>query len=127
MSAKVKFILTYVGGIITGCLLMFGYASYMNVAQDEQAVYFEKPKQVIKAKEIKVFQVYPDGSALAMVEDIDNYGTVLALPTAEGCAYYDNQKILIPSNKCIKQIGTYRYTTNQNVEKTVPIVDLFDK
>lgn len=127
MTARVKFILTYVGGIITGCLLMFGYASYMNLTHNDDVVYFDKPQQVINAKKLRVFQVYSDGSALAMIDDVDGYGTVLALPAAEGCSYYDDQKISVPSGKCIKQIGTYRYTTNQHIEKTVPIVDLFDK
>ena len=128
MSTKVKFILTFVGGVLTGCFLMFCYASYMNITHSDNTVYFEKPQQVIEAKEIEIFQVFPDGSALAMINDMTgNYGTVLALPAEEGCSYYDDQKIKIPSNKCIKQIGTYRYTNSQNGEKTVPIVDLFDK
>lgn len=126
MTTKVKFIMTYVGGIITGCLLMFGYASYMNKTNSDQAVYFEQPQQVINAQKLRVIQVLSDGSALAIIEDMGSYGTVLALTAVKGSSYYDDQKIEIPFNKCVKQIGTFRYTTNQNVEKTVPIVGLFD-
>lgn len=85
-------------------------------------VCFEKPQQEIRAKEFKVIQVYPDGSALAIVDDLDNYGTVVALPAEEGSSYYDVQKIAVPKGKCARQIGTYRYVTRQNIEKTVPVV-----
>ena len=37
-------------------------------------------------------------------------------------SYYDDQKIKIPSGKCARQIGTYRYTTKNEMVKTVPAV-----
>ena len=51
MSTKTKFILTYVGGIVTGIVLMFVFALIVNSTQQGQAnavnrevVMFEKPQ-----------------------------------------------------------------------------------
>jgi len=49
-------------------------------------------------------------------------GIVILLINYEGKAYYDDQKIEIPANKCARQIGTYQYTTRDKFEKTVPAV-----
>jgi len=45
------------------------------------------------------------------------------LVNSDGKTYYDDQKIEI-SNKCVRQIGSYQYTTKDNFEKTVPAVDI---
>jgi len=39
----------------------------------------------------------------------------------EGTSYYDNQVIKISSKQCVRQIGTYRYETKNDLVKTVPI------
>lgn len=141
MTTKTKFILTYVGGIITGAILMIVVAFFMsrqtdgNPADEENqnVELYEKPQQVIKAKELKVFQVLEDGSALASVElDIHNprdcnYGLVVLFLSDENSTYYDDQIISVPDGKCMRQVGTYRYMTRQNMEKTVPVVEIFDK
>lgn len=89
---------------------------------------FDKPQQVVSATELSVIQVLPDGSALAIInEPYDNCGTVVGLQAMQGGSYYDDQKISIPEGKCLKQTGTYRYMTRQNMEKTVPVVQVFDK
>ena len=44
-----------------------------------------------------------------------------------GKSYYDDQIIKIPSGKCVKQIGVYKYQTKDGFEKTVPIVDIRKK
>lgn len=90
-------------------------------------VYFENAGQVIPIRKLHVIQVYDDGSALAIADDFGYYDTVVAFPARDGSSYYDDQKIVIPSGKCIKQIGTFKYMTRQEIEKTVPIVEIFDK
>ena len=40
----------------------------------------------------------------------------------DGKSYYDNQKIIVPSKKCARQIGTYQYMTRMGIGKTVPAV-----
>ena len=82
---------------------------------------------------LKVFQVLEDGSALAKVEldfenpDDDNYGLIVLFLSDEISTYYDDQIISVPDGKCLRQVGTYRYMTRQNMEKTVPVVEIFDK
>ncbi len=137
MSTKVKFILTYVGGIVTGIILMFILAWVVNSTQQGQAnsidrdvVMFEKPQQIIRCNKFRVFQVLPNGSALASTDDDDNFdnlGVVVMFLSDDGSSYFDDQKILVPSGKCVRQIGTYKYTTRQDMEKTVPVVEIMDK
>lgn len=140
MTAKTKFILTYVGGIITGAILMIVVAylmsRYNNVDPvdevDQNVELYEKPQQVIKTHKLKVFQVLEDGSALARVEldmenpDDDNYGLVVLFLSDENSTYYDDQIISVPEGKCLRQVGTFHYMTRQNMEKTVPVVEIFD-
>jgi len=134
MSTKAKFILTYVGGIVTGIVLVFVFALIVNSTQQGQAnainrdvVLFEKPQQVVKASILKVMQVLPDGSALATVDILeDNGGMVVMFLAKDGMAYYDDQKINVPSDKCLRQVGTYTYESKMGM-KTVPVVEILDK
>lgn len=129
MSTKVKFILTFIAGFVMGIIFICTVGvmmSHSNNSNDD-TVYFEKAGQVIPIREFRVIQVQGDGSALAMADDVDHYGTVVAFPARDGSSYYDDQKIVIPSGKCVKQIGTFKYMTRQEIEKTVPIVEIFDK
>ena len=140
MSTKVKFILTYVGGIVTGIILMFVFAWVINSTQQGQAnsidrdvVMFEKPQQTISASTLKIIQVLPNGSALATVEDTNydvtedtNYGMVVLFLAKQGVSYFDDQKINVPSGKCLRQVGTYTYESKLGV-KTVPVVEITDK
>lgn len=76
MSTKVKFILTYFGGFVTGVIFIFALGMIINASQGKDSVkrdvvLFENPQQAIGADEIEVFQVLPDGSALATVQYSD--------------------------------------------------------
>ena len=126
MSAKTKFILTYVGGIVTGIILMFAYAFAKQKIESNDVVWFEEPGQEIRSNEFRVIQVMRDGSALALSIG-GSYGVIVAFPANEDEEYYDSQEIEIASDACVRQVGTYRYTTRKGVEKTVPIVEVFDK
>ena len=88
---------------------------------------FEKPQQEINVHSFKIMQVLPDGSALATVEDISNIGMIVLFPADKEISYYDNQKIDVPSNKRVMQVGTYKYISRSEMEKTVPIVEIMDK
>lgn len=139
MSTRTKFILTYVAGIITGVVIVFAISFYtvMNFSEGKtknQAVQlFDNPKQEIKATSFKVIQVLPDGSALATYDNIipekdaPEYGMVVMFQVTEENSYYDDQVISLPKGKCFKQIGTYRYTTQQDMVKTVPVIAIYDK
>ena len=131
MSTKVKFILTYFGGFVTGVIFIFALGMIINASQGKDSVkrdvvLFENPQQAIGA------EVLPDGSALATVQysdggNNDNVGMVVMLLAKDSVSYFDSQNIKIPNGKCMKQIGTYKYMTRQNMEKTVPVVEIFDK
>ena len=133
MTTKVKFILTYVGGIVTGIILVFAFALVVNFTQQGQAnainrdvVLFEKPQQEVKASTLKVMQVLPDGSALAKVDIMeDNGGMVVMFMAKEGASYFDDQQILVPSDKCLRQVGTFTYESKLGM-KTVPVVEIMD-
>lgn len=134
MTTKTKFILTYVGGIVTGIVLVFAFAFIVNSTQQGQAnaisrdvVMFEKPQQVVAARTLRVIQVLPDGSALATVDIMEiNGGMVVMFLAKEGVSYYDDQKIKVPSGKCLRQVGTYTYESKMGM-KTVPVVEIMGK
>ncbi|MDY2829513.1 MAG: hypothetical protein SOU27_09660 [Sodaliphilus sp.] len=128
MSTRVKSILIYVGGIFTGIIIMCVLS--LCVAKhnaDGGLVIFEQPGQKIELTELKIIQVLNNESALATGNDLSNYGTVFLLLPKDGVSYYDDQKITVPSGKFARQIGTYRYISKNDVEKTVPVIDFYDK
>lgn len=132
MTTRTKSALIYVGGIITGVILTFVFffavaLGNTNNSSNDYIVMFDEPQQEIKAKSFEVMQVLSDGSALATVEDISNYGMVVMFLAEKGASYYDDQKINVPSGKRVMQIGTYKYMTRSEMEKTVPVVRILSK
>lgn len=133
MESKTKFILTYVAGIVTGCVLLFVIGCIINAknssAQKEDIVMFDSPRNAVPGKSFKVVQVLPDGNALASVDNVydDNFGVVVLFLGDESTSYYDDQKIEIPKGKVAKQIGNYSYMTRMKIEKTVPVVKIMDE
>ena len=133
MESKTKFILTYVAGIVTGCVLLFVIGCIINAkhssAQKEDIVMFDSPRNAVPGKSFKVVQVLPDGNALASVDNVydDNFGVVVLFLGDESTSYYDDQKIEIPKGKVAKQIGNYSYMSRSYNEKTVPVVKIMDE
>lgn len=133
MESRTKFILTYVAGIVTGCVLLFVIGCIINAknssAQKEDIVMFDSPRNAVPGKSFKVVQVLPDGNALASVDNVydDNFGIVVLFLGDESTSYYDNQKIEIPKGKVAKQIGNYSYMSRMKIEKTVPVVKIMDE
>lgn len=89
-----------------------------------------------RSSEVDVLQVLDSNHALATIKsysdkklyegeiyrdyDIANDLIVLLL-SEKGNAFYDNQKIQI-TQKCMRQVGIYQYTTKFDNHKTVPAV-----
>ena len=126
MNNKVKFILTYVAGIVTGIVSLFVVGLFMEISQatsasNDDVVMFEKPRGIVPGKVFEVMQVLPDGSALATVDDFEsgNLGTIVLFVGDESTSYYDSQKINVPEGKVVKQVGTYSY-----MARTVPVVEI---
>lgn len=131
MNLKTKFILTYVAGIVTGCIVFFVISCIIvaNNSSKDDVVMFDKPRNTVPGKTFKVFQVFSDGSALSSGDDSsgNNLGLDVLFLGDESTSYYDDQKIEIPKGKVARQIGNYSYTTNMGVERTVPIVEIMDE
>lgn len=109
MSTKLKLILTFVGGFVTGVIFLIVLGMIFNASQGKgsvqrDVVLFEQPQQTIDADLIEVFQVLPDGSALATVEYTsgghnDNVGMVVMLLAKDGVSYFDSQNISFKKGK----------------------------
>jgi hypothetical protein len=115
-------------GVLTGVVLTFGILfaiglANQNSAGDDPVQYFEKPMSY-ENKEVtsfKVFQVF-ENAALAteasdeIGDDVMYYGnTVLLL----GENFYSDQKVTVRKPQ---RVGTYSYTTNGGMPKTVPVI-----
>lgn len=136
MRLRTKFVLTYVGGFVTGVVLTFVVSFIVVVLSHESSSsssetnvieMYDVPTQEIDLRTFEVMQVLSDGSALAMSEDSDGFGTIVLFAADEGDSYYDQQRITVPSGQVLKQVGVYRYVSRQDVEKTVPVVQVFEE
>lgn len=89
-----------------------------------------------ESTELDILQVIEPNKALGNIRNYtdknlygdDNYrdydisnDIVVLLINDKGKTFYDDQKLEV-TDKCIRQIGTYKYTTNMGLEKTVPAV-----
>lgn len=125
-----KRFLTFIGGFVVGILATI-FVLYIIITIDEKTnneeidglTIFSKKSDCIKTdKEIVIIQVIEPNMALATTGNFIN-GIVVLLVNYDGNAYYDQQKIKVPSDKCARQIGTYQYNTlKDNIRKTVPAV-----
>ena len=116
-------------GVLTGVVLTFVtliVITYINrKSEDSDPVqYFEKPMSYENKKEssFKVFQVL--GHAALATEaseeiggDVIYYGNIVLIL---GEKYYSNQIVTV---KNLQRVGTYNYTTNSGIPKTVPVID----
>ena len=94
-------------------------------SQYDKIVIFDKPQQELKEKVFDVFQVLPNGNALANSEPrIDSPSIVALFLANEKMPFYDAQRITVPSGKRIVQIGIYKYYTDKEIEKTVPVLEI---
>jgi hypothetical protein len=143
-----KRFLTFIGGFIAGVLVTL-FVGYLLVIANKPidggliglTVFPQKEdclKNTSKSKstEVDIFQVLEPNMALGNIKNFtdkklyggDNYrdydigsDVVVLLINYDGKTYYDDQKMDV-SNKCLRQIGTYRYATKLGIQKTVPAV-----
>lgn len=130
-------IFTFVSGVVVGAFIMLLVGGVVSSNSKEYSdnngiELFEKEGDCVSENSFKVFQVLDSGDALAnemgqgFEADIPTGLTVLFLKE-NGRSYYDDQLIRVPSGKCVKQIGTFRYSTKLDIEKTVPVVRISNK
>lgn len=119
--------LIYVLGIITGIILTFAFAFFVNRSNNSGISgleIFEEPGEIMEYSQFEILQVLESGCALADADDSFN-AIVLIIPN-EKQQFYDNQKIVLKNNQCAQRVGTYRYSTRMDIEKTVPAVKIID-
>ena len=115
-------------GVLTGVVLTFGILfaiglANQNSAGDDPIEYLEKPVSYENKEKasFRVLQVL--GNAALAMEASDRIGgdvmylgnTVLLL----GENFYSDQKVTV---KNPQRVGTYSYTTNGGMPKTVPVI-----
>ncbi|WP_315283214.1 VPDSG-CTERM exosortase interaction domain protein [Prevotella pallens] len=121
---KKSFFIGMLSGIVLTIVVLFviGFVRQKN-NEDDAIQYLEKPVSYENKKKtsFKVFQVIGEDAALAKEisdKELDMYlGNVVVLV---GKDFYSDQVITI---KNPKRIGTYSYTNNGGMPKTVPIIE----
>ena len=127
-----KKILIYIAGVITGVILVILFAVLFtrNNSANNGITLFEQEGDCVSDNSFEVFQVLDTGDALATEMkqgfSVATGMTVLFLNDGK-TSYYDDQVIRIPSGKCAKQIGIFKYKSNAGLERTVPIVEIRNK
>ena len=127
-----KKILIFIAGIVTGAILMVLIAvciAKINSPEIGISLY-ETEGVCVSDNSFKILQVLDSGDALAVEIEpgisVPTGVTVLFLHDSNK-SFYDEQIIQMPTGKCAKQIGVFKYKSNAGMDRTVPIVDIRDK
>lgn len=130
-----KKIWVYLLGILSGVIFAIFVSFIINKAKNSDISFFDEPGEIVTAESfgrnipvlnLKVFQVLGDGAALAMGDDWFSSDLIVLLLNEEGKQYHDNQNVIATNGKCFRQIGIYKYKSQDKVHRTVPVVTLMD-
>lgn len=119
--------LIYVLGVITGVILTFAFAFYVNLSNNSGIIgleMFEEPGDYMEYSQFEVFQVVESGCALAHADG--SFGVIVFIIPNENQQFYDEQKIVLKNGQCAQHVGTYKYNTKMEIEKTAPVVRIID-
>jgi hypothetical protein len=122
-----KNLLLFMSGFVAGIIATILVSIWINASNQPNdgllglTLFPEKGECVTSRGEIEIFQVLKPNMALAETGQYPDKIMVLLI-NYEGKSYYDDQKTVIPTKKCARQIGTYQYTNNMGMNKTVPAV-----
>ena len=119
--------LIYVLGIITGVILTFAFAFCIYLSNNSGIIgleMFEEPGDYMEYSQFRVFQVVESGCALAHADD--SFGAIVFIIPNENQQFYDDQKIVLKNDQCAQHVGTYKYNTKMEIEKTVPAIRIID-
>lgn len=87
---------------------------------------FVDNENCLEMDKFEVLQTLDDG-ALAYECTFDNgcspFNQIVFLEEQRGVDYYDGLIINTPKGKCSVQNGVYKYTTKQEIRKTVPVIN----
>ena len=125
-----KTALIFIAGMMTTVVIMFFIGG---LSENSLSGFTKFPEKAgcISGNEFKVFQVLEPNVALASGkspgESAGNlFLGVTVLFMDENKHYYDDEIIKIPSGKCARQIGSYKYETRNGIYKTVPVVSIME-
>lgn len=117
----------YVLGVITGIILTFAFAFCVNLSNNSGIIgleMFEESGDYMEYSQFEVFQVVESGCALAHADE--SFGSIVFIIPNESQQFYDDQKIVLKNNQCAQHVGTYKYSTKMEIEKTVPAIRIVD-
>lgn len=133
--------LSFILGLFVGGGAMFFYINNKlavdlneedRPADITEITYMEKPGNCIGKNMFQVKDVIDEHSAIAeeIIGDEELglfYGTELRVYLHdENEFYYQNQVIKIPSGKCMRQVGVYKYQNNSEI-LTIPVGKILPK
>ena len=114
-------------GIIIGIVLTFSTLYLIGLGNQnsedyDPTIHIEKGKSYENKKEtsFKVFQVLSDAALMREISDKENgryFGKVVLI---YGKYFYNDQVVVV---KNPQRVGTYRYTTSENSDMSVPIIE----
>ena len=116
--------LIYVLGIITGIIITFAFALYVNLSNKSGLEMFEEPGDYTEYSQFKVLQVVESGCALAHADD--SFDAIVFIIPNNKQRFYDGQKIVLKSDQCAQHVGIYKYRVTMGIEKTVPAIRIID-
>lgn len=120
----------FVLGMITGAILLLFVAMVISrgSSNNDGLVLLDKPGDYVSTNPFKVFPVLDSGDALATEGNGSLYlGITVLFYSSGNQSFYDDQIIEVASDECVRQVGTFKYITRKDSEKTVPVVRIFKR
>ena len=123
-------VLCFILGFVCGCASLLLVGIYQQSLSNDgllpgMTLFVEKGSCISK-KNFHIFQALGT-TGLAHEKGTSSFsdmydGITVLFMNQEDKPYYDDQKIVIPKNKCARQVGIYHYETKAHDYKTVPVV-----
>ena len=114
----------FVGALIGGVIgiITFELILTQNPKDNDPIIYLEKAESYENKKEtsFKVFKVLTDGALMREISDKENgryFGKVVLI---YGKYFYNDQVVVVKNPRIV---GIYRYTTVENFDMSVPIIE----
>ena len=130
-----KSIVSFILGFIAGVVSLFLLALIIKSSGGQDKTMFEAPGECISTSKMQVIQVIDENSAIAYEVEyndvlkkdfIKSDGIIVLVTNDNDNVYYDEQIVNLPSGKCFRQVGVYKYTANSGMDKTIPIVKIME-
>ena len=120
-------------GVITGILALLlikailAYSKTTGGDIDNEITWFDEPGEVFDESALKVFYVLAKHDALVEPAYAPYLNEkVYLLVNDEGKYYYDNEIVKVPEGYQLRQMGIFRYPTQDEEIRTVPVVQIIE-